>query len=102
MAGGKESPRQKMIGMMYLVLMAMLALNVSRQVLNAFAVVNDGLKITNHNYDEKNQAMYDAFKKADDQDHKKTDDYYQRALQAQKLSKAFCIHIDSLRTTLIH
>jgi gliding motility-associated protein GldM len=101
MAGGKESPRQKMIGMMYLVLMAMLALNVSRQVLNAFAVVNGGLKITNHNYDEKNQATYDAFKKADVQDPKKTDFYYQRALAAQKLSKDFCIHIDSLRTRLI-
>ena len=36
MAGGKETPRQKMIGIMYLVLMAMLAINVSDSVLNAF------------------------------------------------------------------
>jgi len=101
MAGGKETPRQKMIGMMYLVLMAMLALNVSRQVLNAFAVVNGGLVITNKNFDQKNQATYDVFKKAMDQDPKKTKFYYDRALQAQKLSKAFCIHIDSLRTRLV-
>jgi len=39
MAHGKETPRQKMIGMMYLVLMAMLALNVSNEVLNAFGVL---------------------------------------------------------------
>lgn len=36
MAGGKETPRQKMIGMMYLVLTALLALNVSKEILNAF------------------------------------------------------------------
>lgn len=36
MAGGKMSPRQKMINMMYLVLMAMLALNVSAEILDAF------------------------------------------------------------------
>jgi hypothetical protein len=36
MAGGKESPRQKMIGMMYLVLTALLALNVSKSILDAF------------------------------------------------------------------
>ena len=36
MAGGRETPRQKMIGMMYLVLTAMLALNVSKEIINAF------------------------------------------------------------------
>jgi gliding motility-associated protein GldM len=39
MAGGKETPRQKMIGMMYLVLTALLALNVSKQILDAFVAI---------------------------------------------------------------
>ena len=39
MAGGKETPRQKMIGMMYLVLMAMLALNVSKTIIDAFIAI---------------------------------------------------------------
>ena len=43
MAGGKETPRQKMIGMMYLVLTALLALNVSNAVLEKFAVLNNTL-----------------------------------------------------------
>jgi hypothetical protein len=43
MAGGKETPRQKMIGMMYLVLTALLALNVSKQVIAAFITLNDKL-----------------------------------------------------------
>ncbi len=43
MAGGKETPRQKMIGMMYLVLTALLALNVSKEVITAFVTINDKL-----------------------------------------------------------
>ncbi len=46
MGHGKETPRQKMIGMMYLVLMALLALNVSKEVLDAFAVLDKGLRST--------------------------------------------------------
>ncbi|MDX1349791.1 MAG: hypothetical protein R3279_06080 [Putridiphycobacter sp.] len=41
MAGKKETPRQKMIGMMYLVLTALLALNVSKEVIAAFVTIND-------------------------------------------------------------
>ena len=41
MAGGKETPRQKMIGMMYLVLTALLALQVSSAVLEKFAIINE-------------------------------------------------------------
>lgn len=41
MAGGKETPRQKMIGMMYLVLTAMLALNVSKSILDAFVTIDE-------------------------------------------------------------
>jgi gliding motility-associated protein GldM len=51
MAGGKETPRQKMIGMMYLVLTALLALNVSKAVLDAFVAIEDNMQkaaITQH------------------------------------------------------
>ena len=61
MGHGKETPRQKMIGMMYLVLTAMLALNVSAEVLDAFGVVDEGLKKTSENYTEKNQVLYNDF-----------------------------------------
>jgi len=44
MAGGKETPRQKMIGMMYLVLTALLALNVSKQILDAFVAIEDNIQ----------------------------------------------------------
>ena len=44
-----ETPRQQMIGMMYLVLTAMLALNVSKDILEAFNVVDDSLLQSNKN-----------------------------------------------------
>ena len=53
MAGNKLPPRQKMIGMMYLVLTALLALNVSKDILDAFIIVNDGLEKTAVNFKDK-------------------------------------------------
>jgi hypothetical protein len=44
MAGGQETPRQKMIGMMYLVLTALLALQVSNAVLEKFAIIYETLE----------------------------------------------------------
>lgn len=60
MAGGKETPRQKMIGLMYLVLMAMLAMNVSKEVINAFVTLNNKLEssieqVENSNFELKNE-----------------------------------------------
>jgi gliding motility-associated protein GldM len=57
MAGGKETPRQRMIGMMYLVLTALLALQVSNQILQKFVLLNDGIERTSKNYVLKNESM---------------------------------------------
>ena len=64
MGHGKETPRQKMIGMMYLVLTALLALNVAKDVLNAFILVDEGLTKTTHNFWQKNQSLYGDFDEA--------------------------------------
>ena len=61
MAGGKVSPRQKMINMMYLVLTALLALNVSKEVLNSFFEVNLGIERSTNNFNAKNGDTYAAF-----------------------------------------
>ncbi|MBO4568051.1 MAG: hypothetical protein J5686_03810 [Bacteroidales bacterium] len=61
MAAAKETPRQKMIGMMYLVLTALLALNVSADILDAFAIVNDGLEKTNASVENKIEDYYGIF-----------------------------------------
>ncbi|UII22042.1 type IX secretion system protein PorM/GldM [Fulvivirga ligni] len=54
MAGGKETPRQRMIGMMYLVLTALLALNVSSAVLEKFVFIDETLKESGAQISEKN------------------------------------------------
>ncbi len=64
MAGGKETPRQKMIGMMYLVLTAMLALNVSATVLDAFVLVDNGLSQTTKSFSIKNERLYNQMESA--------------------------------------
>jgi gliding motility-associated protein GldM len=60
MAGGKETPRQKMIGMMYLVLTALLALQVSNAVLEKFAIINETLGAMISNGDAANQRALDG------------------------------------------
>lgn len=56
-----ETPRQKMIGMMYLVLIAMLALNVSSEILNGFKLVDDSLHTSTLSIEEQNQRLYQEF-----------------------------------------
>ena len=54
MAGGKMSPRQKMINMMYLVLMALLALNVSKEILKSLETGNNQNELKHYTIKYKN------------------------------------------------
>ncbi len=67
MAGGKETPRQRMIGMMYLVLTALLALNVSSSVLEKFILINETFEVTNEENGAENQNKVDAIQKVVDE-----------------------------------
>jgi gliding motility-associated protein GldM len=80
-----ETPRQKMIGMMYLVLTAMLALNVSTNVLDAFEKVDNSLHITLDNTDEQNAMQYRRFERAYAENPQKVGQLY---IQADSLRKA--------------
>lgn len=64
MGHGKETPRQKMISIMYLFLTCMLALNVSKDVLDAFYLINEKMQMTNENFVSKNEIVYAALDKA--------------------------------------
>ena len=57
MAGGKLTPRQKMINLMYLVFIAMLALNMSKEVLTAFGLMNDKFTTINNSQTEQNSKL---------------------------------------------
>lgn len=100
MSGGKETPRQKMIGMMYLVLTALLALNVSKDILNAFIVVEEGITKTNQNFDSKNELIYNAFKMAMLNDEAKTKPFYDKAQIVRQKSKELDKFIAELKVEL--
>lgn len=63
MAGGKETPRQKMIGMMYLVLTALLALNVAKEIVAAFVTLNDKLELSSSFLQSNSRNNYAEFDK---------------------------------------
>ena len=86
MGHGKETPRQKMIGMMYLVLTAMLALNVSKEVLNAFILVDEGLVTTTKNFAAKNTTLYSTFAKEFELNPTKVGDWKDKADEVQNRS----------------
>ena len=65
-----------MIGMMYLVLTALLAMNVSKDILDAFVVINEGLETTNKNFMAKNDITYAQFEKANLNDPLKVGKYW--------------------------
>jgi gliding motility-associated protein GldM len=57
MAGGKLTPRQKMINLMYLVFIAMLAMNMSKEVLSAFGLMNEKFEAANFSAVKTNAEM---------------------------------------------
>ena len=72
------SPRQKMINLMYVVLMAMLALNVSNEVLNGFSIVEESLKRTTENAAKENLAIYDDFDQQMKANPQKVKEWYEK------------------------
>lgn len=101
MASGKLSPRQKMINLMYLVFIAMLALNMSKEVLSAFGYMNEKLTDNNILFTENNMAKYDNLKqKAIDQP-EKYKKLFDQAEGVKVLSSKFITYINKLNDTLM-
>ena len=75
-----------MIGMMYLVLTALLALNVSKEIMDAFLVVNESMENTTGNFATKLDNTYSKFKIQYQLNPNKVGPYWDKAQQVQKLS----------------
>lgn len=82
MAGG-DSPRQKMINMMYIVLIAMLALNVDTKVLKKFIMINDSFESTNSEKVIDNSRKIESIKAAVEDSGNRTED-----IEVMKLSES--------------
>ena len=92
-----ETPRQKMINMMYIVLTAMLALNVSAEVLQAFRLIDASLIHTLKAVNDKNQQIYSSFEQAYLENPAKVEEWKQKADQVQKSSKELQDYIMKLK-----
>jgi gliding motility-associated protein GldM len=98
MAGGKLTPRQKMINLMYLVFIAMLALNMSKEVLSAFGIFDNKIVESNKFNDSRNEASFQQLaQKAKDQPLQ----YGDKKVKVEKIraiSKEFSDYLENLKT----
>ncbi len=100
-ANRKLSPRQKMINLMYIVLTAMLALNVSSDVLDGFTQVEDGLARTNESVARRNNAIYSELEAFSAQNPEKGKIWYDRASQVRRNSESLLMLVDSLKLEIV-
>jgi gliding motility-associated protein GldM len=96
-----KEPRQLMINLMYLVLTALLALNVSAEVMNAFFSLDKGMKDSRAIVEKNNVNLIAAIEKAaKDYPSPQAEDYKNRALQSAKLTTDFVTYIEEIRNRL--
>ncbi len=101
--GIPKNNRQQMINMMYIILTAMLALNVSAELLNAFSLINKSLLKSNEAVDIRKKSIYSSFaaKKAKEPGNEKLIEYEGRAIQVKGLSEDLQNYIEGLINQLI-
>ena len=100
MGGGKETPRQKMIGMMYLVLTALLAMNVSKQILHGYVAVNESIEKSKENMHENNERVLKSFEEMA-VNTAAAKPYLEKAVLAQKEIMEVYKYIGEMRTAVI-
>ena len=96
-----KEPRQLMINLMYLVLTAMLALNVSAKIINAFFVINDGIKNSNSIFDDSHVITMTALEKNVEQDKGRYQPLLDVAKDVAQISKEFNAYVESVRTEMV-
>ncbi len=103
MAGGKETPRQKMIGMMYLVLTALLALQVSNSVLEKFVFIDEALGMQGRELVEKNTGLVSAIKSEVEKKGNRADDKkaLDKAQQVREATSELITYMDGLREEFV-
>src|SRR5438552_1580353 len=98
-----KEPRQKMINLMYLVLTALLALNVSAEILNEFKTVNNSLNNANGFNDQKNQDIFRSFEAEKKQANtaERAAIWAPKAEQAKGLADGIVTYIEGIKTEIL-
>lgn len=97
MAGGKLTPRQKMINLMYLVFIAMLALNMSKEVLTAFGLMNEKFEGVNKFSADYNKSLLATLEKKASEQKERFGVPYAKANQVAAISKKLYTYLGSLK-----
>lgn len=97
MAGGKQTPRQKMINLMYLVFIAMMAMNVSVEVITAFGLMNEKFESANSSAAETNKVLLDGLALKAGDEPARYSEPYELAQKVQKLSNEFYNYLGTLK-----
>lgn len=95
------SPRQKMINLLYVVLMAMLALNVSTEVLEGFSVVEESLNRTTENATKENSSIYDGFAKQLQSNPEKVKAWFDKATSVKQMSDSLYNFAQELKVAIV-
>ncbi len=98
MAGGKLTPRQKMINLMYLVFIAMLALNMSKEVLSAFGLMNEKFESSNISSVENNKSMLESLKLKGSENAGEFGAAKATAIKVADISKSFYDYVQTLKS----
>jgi len=102
MAGGKETPRQRMIGILYLVLLGLVALNVPDSLLDAFKNITNSLDTSRKNVTTGIDNTYSAFEKTKLKEQpERARPVYEKAKKATKIAEELNGYVESLKTLLI-
>src|SRR3569833_460372 len=102
MVGGKEIPRQRMIGILYLVLLGLIALEVPENLLDAFKNIGDSLTASKTNVKTGIDNSFSAFEKTKLKDEpERAKIPYAKALKAKQLTEDLDNYIEGLKTTLV-
>ncbi|XLS28650.1 gliding motility protein GldM [Flavobacteriaceae bacterium M23B6Z8] len=100
MAGNSLSPRQKMINLMYLVFIAMLALNMSKEVLSAFGLMNEKLETSNDKTTESNMAFFSGLETKASEQPEKFGELFENAKKIKALSSDYYSYLDGLKNEM--
>ena len=97
----KISPRQKMINLMYVVLMAMLALNISTEVLNGFSVVEESLNRTTGNSSKENDAIFGELDQMMRKNPQKVKQWFVMASTVREMSDSLYNYAQALKVAIV-
>ena len=99
-ANNPNSPRQKMINLMYLVFIAMMALNVSSEVLDGFELVQDSLRTSIDNSTHRNNIVAENMESAYQTNPVKVKEWYEKSLEVKQKSDSLFNYIQELKQNI--